>query len=1125
MTRNGDGKEKYRDLHQEQSATEVNRRRFLAYTAGLTPIVPSLLGDRADAAAEPAPVQKPARVRRTLFFNFSHETDHATAAYFLVAGKHRYNLRRLGSNDATLARERENNRFLQGVPDASLTHVLENVALPADAVVLCYTVKNPDTKAGTWSLSSLYTHLPESGVAYAYQLGRTRVTEGSLPLSAKRRLYGHRAAESMQDVLDERALADVTDHASTLIGMHPNMLSGEPNSAAHIHTNWIQPNGATTALAVQIQALGDAQPEQSPGAPNPAGWATLVPLIADNGEPFKNHKGNNKGLIQYTPDWHPAIDAIAGNAATTIAPQVNNDEILGTDITGSDGQSMTVASMGQMWARHDGFTTVDQSSTASGAEDPGTVKWTLNDKSVDQGFLVTANVKQQGDSVQVTLTAANWYLRWIGVWLQFLDNQQPPQVIPVSQLPPNTIPGGNPDSSTTNELFGAMVPPEFTILAIPVAAGYSTLTFNMPPNASTVRILGSGLGTGSVDYPDTVVLGSVMTIAMNFGLTTFFLAAGASDKFSPFQKLVVLPIASLFGNELATLLAADLKSSGGISDPATWKSMGLTLLKAVLNLTGRESLRVVVAGIIAIVTASEFEDAIPIAGQILRAIAAIVGVADLAHTFVDVLQSPWSYVYEMVFTHDLSFNIRHATDNDKFPETANYYKVTALFDNGGTPHTQTLSLPNGTVSTLPPVVFKNVPLGGQVNLSTAFYSRSTDPAQNDWLAGKGTTGLVSNSVDQAPDLTIEQYKVPIKSGTVYVHKQKTGLQADGTHIWIPTATPPSATQASIACEGVGTLCDFRNITVRQGTSKQTGYVGYAWKAYSNGLSGCGSGGQGQFDQMANLNTGQNPQTGYANGPCGLPDGVRLAYNPLIQSSSNFYLDSAAQIVRQVQLDPPSFDPPSEKRAWGKLNLTSTALLLHPTGKLVSINSTESRIETLRIPSMPMTDSDAGMRLLAQVHAGPGSRPGLVSAPAAAAISPDGVVLLLEQNNNRIQAFDTGANPVQFFTKQQRPYFLNLDATADGGIYLDLAVEFTGYLYVLSYNQGSNLYRLDIYHPGQSGTAPLSTTKNFNAAKLIVDFWRNVYTLNYEVLQLPDGNYPSVTEPSVSLWSPSLSDQS
>ena len=72
------------------------------------------------------------------------------------------------------------------------------------------------------------------------------------------------------------------------------------------------------------------------------------------------------------------------------------------------------------------------------------------------------------------------------------------------------------------------------------------------------------------------------------------------------------------------------------------------------------------------------------------------------------------------------------------------------------------------------------------------------------------------------------------------------------------------------------------------------------------------------------------------------------------------------------------------------------------------------------------------------------------------------------------------------------------------------------LYVLSYNENTFLYRLDIYDPTQADTTPIATTQHINAAKLTVDFWRSVYTLNYEVLQLPG---PGITEPTVSLWVP------
>ena len=83
----------------------------------------------------------------------------------------------------------------------------------------------------------------------------------------------------------------------------------------------------------------------------------------------------------------------------------------------------------------------------------------------------------------------------------------------------------------------------------------------------------------------------------------------------------------------------------------------------------------------------------------------------------------------------------------------------------------------------------------------------------------------------------------------------------------------------------------------------------------------------------------------------------------------------------------------------------------------------------------------------------------------------------------------------------------------------MAVEYKGYIYVLSYvtNLGLYTYRLDIYTPQGDW---LCRTTGVNAAKLAVDFWRNAYTLNYETLKYPDGTLPAVTEPSVSQWIPS-----
>jgi hypothetical protein len=84
--------------------------------------------------------------------------------------------------------------------------------------------------------------------------------------------------------------------------------------------------------------------------------------------------------------------------------------------------------------------------------------------------------------------------------------------------------------------------------------------------------------------------------------------------------------------------------------------------------------------------------------------------------------------------------------------------------------------------------------------------------------------------------------------------------------------------------------------------------------------------------------------------------------------------------------------------------------------------------------------------------------------------------------------------------------------------LDLSVESKGYVYVLKYLQPSSGavmpadYRLDIYAPNGSF---LTQVTGLAAARLQVDLWRNVFTLNYEIVQ-GSGR----TEPSVAQWIPS-----
>lgn len=82
-------------------------------------------------------------------------------------------------------------------------------------------------------------------------------------------------------------------------------------------------------------------------------------------------------------------------------------------------------------------------------------------------------------------------------------------------------------------------------------------------------------------------------------------------------------------------------------------------------------------------------------------------------------------------------------------------------------------------------------------------------------------------------------------------------------------------------------------------------------------------------------------------------------------------------------------------------------------------------------------------------------------------------------------------------------------------FLSISCELLGYVYVLSYNGAGDKvedYILDIYEPNGNW---LNSTSGVNAALIVVNQWRTVYTLDYQSFTGPGGRI----EPSVSVWIP------
>lgn len=1083
----------------------VSRRGFVAGSAAALALAPSL-GAKSSSR----------RHKKTLFFNLSH-LENVNGNHRLFLAGRTYEMERLGSGHPLLAQAQRGNTFLRALPTTAVTHAVREVELPTDAVTTGYVIT--PLSGGEWEMPSIYMHIPQQGFQAAYrQLSTAKPFGQPLPTSAKRLKYGLPPAANLREFLDEQVLLDTTNMAAAVVNLHPELLSVVPASAAFIQTQFISPR-AVFGISNYLETAGPAQPQSTAQTQN--GWATLVPLTDSNGQPLINTTGANKGLILYDTQWStdlktvaaPALNSALRGAKNYVPPGNSSNQIaLGVDATPGRGNIPDSALLGTIWTRRDGQTSIDQSpGTPNSLLSASSVQYTLTNDSL--GYAGYGASLPSTSSTTINLSFVNSYLRYLGVFAQFYKGDQ---VVPASQVSSGI--SNLEQLDTTNSVFLGMLLPEFTIFGIPVQTATLNVNFAFPTkDATRAAILASGLGAGSHTFADTETLGVVMTTIFNYVIPTIMIALGIAGSLDDFVKFGVIPFIQTNLNLMVSVIA-DL--NGVTNSP---QKIGLAILKALGKAEAGPGIGAFVTKIVLPFFAryeliDSIEDAIPIVGEIMQAISIAGALAEIAETTIEVGTSPWTYQYQLVGTHDLDVKIVPEA-NQQFPAAAASCTVTAIF-NDGAPQVQKFPVPSSPGASLT-TTFRAVPLGGSVTIHVGLYT--VDGTQ----VGHGNAGPIVNDDSAAPEITITQDRLPINASTQYHHKQKTSLDAQGNHVWVCEHTPPSVVTPAGLCEDQpGDICALRGITV----SSASNNVGYAWQSYST--ASCSSGGSGQLDQCANIPT-QNDgsgsaQSGYAFIPCTLTPGTHLIYDPSARADSNFYLDPSSNILRQIQLNPPAFaDPrvnPQTQAAWGKLNLPSADLLLHPAGTIVSINSANHKLESLKLPANPVTDAQASVSLLAGVYSGLGSRPGLLDTPTVVTVTAEGVVLVVEGGNNRIHAMDIYGNPVQLFTKQPIPYFLNFSATGGADTqYLDIAAEFTGFIYVLSSSTSDQVtyqYRLDIYAADQSGTEPISTTMGFNAAKVAVDYWRNVYSLNYEVLRLPNQQLPNgVTEPSISQWLP------
>lgn len=161
-----------------------------------------------------------------------------------------------------------------------------------------------------------------------------------------------------------------------------------------------------------------------------------------------------------------------------------------------------------------------------------------------------------------------------------------------------------------------------------------------------------------------------------------------------------------------------------------------------------------------------------------------------------------------------------------------------------------------------------------------------------------------------------------------------------------------------------------------------------------------------------------------------------AYSYPVPALDNFWLDprtfatDGLYHLRGVTFPPgaSTFDY-TEGQSWGAFTQQQlNAFAVHPQGYVVAVDFETHKMFVLKLPAQAVAEADAP---LAMPLSGEGLREGLMNEPVAMTITADGRILVLEQGNRRIQAFDVKGNPVPSFNGPiQFPLTADLAAAFD-----------------------------------------------------------------------------------------------
>lgn len=908
--------------------------------------------------------------------------------------------------------------------------------------------------------------------------------------------------ELTSDVLNTYGPADI---AESLLFHHPELTSNDAADAATVMHEHIQSAPGLEELAEAIMDKG------------PAGWYELAPITDEDGNQILTVSDQDgDGEADGEPMWrYDPLQEVLDHAHTSChnaLKSVKNDATL----------------KGKLWRTQEAVSHLDEDPAAQEDGQRGGYTFAMSNPGFQSGFRTTMSAQDD----QVTLSFRNDYVRHLSVFLEFYDETWAP-VTPDSWEAPTLVDLGTLlDLDDGHRRFATLVDPVPLLLGIPLPGDYTEkqAVFTWPGAARYALVRAGGLGFSGPGEFDVYVLGATMTGVFGIAFPTVMLGMQSGESgldLSPLWKDVGLVSAVLqFGISVL-----------GSSSEFDLSNLAKKLAIAAGNfLWGNKKVR---EKILEKVAENYCEEAIPFVGWALVALDMASTAAALIQTSAEVAMSPLCIDNTLTVTHDVDIVIHHDPNDTQFPATATHYTV-ILRPGSSVPRVATVPMPGTTQSDPLTVSFDDVPAGGHFEVEVVFHS------DTGWVAGHALRSHVPNVNDpgldhQSYDITIEEQLVPLTADTTYSHKER--LTFDGTHhVWEATTSGPTRTIADLDHSTQGTaLSELVTLTLAHSVP----VLGYVWKAFSSGETPCpGEPSFGQLYQYQTVSTAQNPEDGYRVDACGteLPPFLSLDPTATALQGSHFIVapKDGLWYVREVTLSQGGFEVSTG--SYGSFPVYLDGFVRNTaTGRMAGISKDYSKILVLDPPDAPVDDEDAPQAIplsgQALTQEGLASNPTLLANPIAMRMAPKDALMVLDDVHGitegtddrsvrgQLKAFSFDGTPIAYFGPEGSQTNTLALTEEDDNVevhYLDFLMDLQDYVFVLSYSSPRNDathkvtfedYRLDIFMPDGSW---LSRTTGVAAARIAMDPWRVLFTLNYESFAGPGGR----TEPSVSEWIPS-----